>query len=131
MFDSRELLGNCSEGAQASQRYLVEVPFTLLLTPTGAAELPRLLRGVIDLVFREPKGWVIVDYKTDSCAESEVQGLVAHYRGQLFTYADAWQQMVGYPVQKKGLFFGEIRSLLDHLNDFGLSGRGTSSLLQG
>ena len=49
--------------ARASQRVLVEVPL-LMQGPSGDS-LPSVHRGVIDLVFREPNGWVIVDYKTD------------------------------------------------------------------
>ena len=54
----------------ASQQRLVEVPFHTLLAPgdPSKGDIPTLLRGVIDLVFLEEPGWVIVDYKTDRVA---------------------------------------------------------------
>ena len=52
--------------ARASQRVLAEVPLMMMVpaneTDTGLIDVRR---GVIDLAFREPQGWVIVDYKTD------------------------------------------------------------------
>ena len=56
--------------AAASPQRLVEVPFQTLLAPDKPTkgDIPTLLRGVIDLVFLEPHGWVIVDYKTDRAA---------------------------------------------------------------
>ena len=52
---------------QNSTRRLVEVPFQTLMPPdpNTADAVPVILRGVIDLVFREAAGWVVVDYKTD------------------------------------------------------------------
>ncbi len=96
--------------AQASDHRLIEVPFQLLM-PTDSADvnaLPTLLRGVIDLAFHEPKGWVIVDYKTDARPMSHVPSLVEHYRGQVETYADAWRSMTGESVAEKGLYFTHV-----------------------
>ena len=67
--------------------------------------LPTILRGVIDLVFLEDNGWVIVEYKTDAGAKEHLSQLVAHYRGQVCTYADAWQAIVGEDVRERGLLF--------------------------
>lgn len=93
--------------AQASPCRLVEVPFqTLLLTaPEDPDAVPTILRGVIDLVFREDAGWVVVDYKTDARSQNEVSLLVEHYRGQVQTYADVWQEATGESVVEKGLYF--------------------------
>ena len=75
--------------AIASTQRLVEVPFQTLLTPDEPAkgDLPTLLRGVIDMVFLEPQGWVIVDYRTDRAAVGAIPGLTEHYAPQLLTYA--------------------------------------------
>jgi ATP-dependent exoDNAse (exonuclease V) beta subunit len=67
-----------------------------------------LLRGVIDLAFHDPKGWVIVDYKTDARPISYVPTLVDHYRGQVETYADVWHKMTGLSVVEKGLYFTHV-----------------------
>jgi len=89
--------------AQASQQRLVEVPFEMLM-PGIPAEKPTLLRGVIDLVFLEPAGWVIVDYKTDAVPSEGIDELARHYSGQLEIYADSWKRIVG-PVRERGLYF--------------------------
>ena len=93
--------------AQRSKRRLVEVPFQTLLAPDHAqsAGLPTVLRGTIDLIFEEPGGWVIVDYKTDSDATRRRAELVEYYRGQLRTYAEAWQSATGLTVAEFGLYF--------------------------
>ena len=64
---------------------------------------------MIDLAFREGDGWVIVDYKTDAVTPESLQGLVDHYQGQVQTYAQSWQQVVGEPVKEKGLFFTRLQ----------------------
>jgi ATP-dependent helicase/nuclease subunit A len=89
--------------AQASQQRMAEVPFELLM-PTTPPEKPILLRGCIDLVFHEPTGWVIVDYKTDHVSSQGIGQLAQHYRGQLETYAESWNRIVG-PVHERGLYF--------------------------
>jgi len=60
--------------------------------------VPVLIRGQIDAVFRDtatspPAGmseWVIVDWKTTSVADSDVEKLEEHYRPQLRLYARCW-----------------------------------------
>src|SRR5687768_5418034 len=46
----------------ASGSAQAEVPFSIERAGTTP---PTYLEGVIDLAFREPDGWVLVDYKTD------------------------------------------------------------------
>jgi ATP-dependent helicase/nuclease subunit A len=67
-----------------------------------------LIRGVIDLAFREPAGWVIVDYKTDPRAEQQLPSLVDRYRPQVEQYAAAWERMIGEPVIERGLLFTAV-----------------------
>jgi ATP-dependent exoDNAse (exonuclease V) beta subunit len=85
---------------------LVEVPFQRCL-PTESSDrgVPTILRGVIDLVFRETAGWVIVDYKTDAAAATSKDRLVDHYRGQIELYAKEWEQIIDQPVSEKAIFF--------------------------
>lgn len=87
--------------AQASSKCLVEVPFEIVKDVAGK---PTLVRGVIDLVFIEPQGWVIVDYKTDAVSAENANELIEHYRGQVNLYAEVWEQMVA-PVYELGLYF--------------------------
>ena len=104
--------------ARSSDQVLVEVPFQRCLVPTEAVastnsaspiesphSVPTILRGVIDLAFREPDGWVIVDYKSDASAATDRDHLVAHYRPQIVLYADSWTLMTGQPVREKAIFF--------------------------
>jgi ATP-dependent exoDNAse (exonuclease V) beta subunit len=67
--------------------------------------LPTLVRGVIDLVFREPAGWVVVDWKTDAGAAGRQEALVEHYRGQLDLYARVFARITGEAVVERGIFF--------------------------
>jgi ATP-dependent helicase/nuclease subunit A len=93
--------------ATASRQRFVEVPFQTLLASDGPSrtELPTLLRGVIDLVFLEEPGWVIVDYKTDRLLPAAIPDLTEHYAPQLRTYAKVWQALTGREVHEAALFF--------------------------
>ena len=88
--------------AKASDRCMVEVPFSML---HGDAEPPTLLRGKIDLVFHEDDGWVIVDYKTDRPSGPTAEPLVATHEGQVRLYADAWKACSGEEVMEVGILF--------------------------
>jgi ATP-dependent helicase/nuclease subunit A len=75
-------------------------------TPTSGAEPPlHVLEGVIDLAFREPDGWVIVDYKTDVGRDPDFPRRHASYRRQVDLYAEAWSRLSGEPVKERVLFF--------------------------
>ena len=63
---------------------------------------------MIDLVFEEPTGWVIADYKTDAAAKKDLAALVEHYRPQLDLYRRSWEFMTGEKVSETGLFFTRV-----------------------
>ena len=68
---------------------------------------------MIDLVFREKGGWVVVDYKTDVGTDPEFPGRRDSYRRQVELYADAWSRLTGDPVKERVLFFtaqGKVES---------------------
>jgi ATP-dependent helicase/nuclease subunit A len=95
--------------ARRATRCLVEVPFHLCQMPDEATSpTPTLVRGVMDLVFREPAGWVIVDYKTDAQPLGALPSLVDHHRPQLAAYAAAWRAMTAEPVAETGLYFTHL-----------------------
>lgn len=91
--------------AQASDCRFVEVPFSLQVRGEDLPEqvrhlagdgtpLPTVIRGVIDLVFREADGrWTVVDWKTDSVTAASEKLLEAHYRPQVELYADCWRHL--------------------------------------
>jgi ATP-dependent helicase/nuclease subunit A len=88
---------------QAEQR-LSEVPFHYLLDEDND-EVPVLLRGSIDLAFREDDGWVLVDYKTDIVNGGSEATLARRYAPQLRLYARAWEACTGEPVKEMLLYF--------------------------
>ena len=92
--------------AQNAQCCLTEVPLAMPV-PVSKADsgLPTVLRGVIDLVFQEVKGWVIVDYKSERVDASDIPALVIYYKPQIEAYADVWTKIVGQPVSERGLLF--------------------------
>jgi ATP-dependent helicase/nuclease subunit A len=97
--------------AGAAEKRLVEVPVEMLRSPgeQGTAEpVPAVLRGVIDLAFLEPGGWVIADYKTDAVGPGGTDALAERYRPQVELYAEAWRRITGQPVKEAGLYFTSV-----------------------
>jgi ATP-dependent helicase/nuclease subunit A len=84
-----------------SEQTLVEVPFSLRTDKEGGE---KIISGVIDLVFKEPEGWVIADYKTDK-VDDNLEGLVSYYKPQVELYTKFWEKMTGEKVKETGLFF--------------------------
>lgn len=116
-----------------SRRYQKEVPFSFANPPSGsspgrerrgtgevsardavpladAAAAPStgrdtLVEGVIDVLFEEDDGLVIVDFKTDLLTEDELPARAERYRPQLEIYARAVEAILGRPPKEKLLFF--------------------------
>ncbi|WP_337101019.1 UvrD-helicase domain-containing protein [Paenibacillus sp. YIM B09110] len=65
----------------------------------------RLIRGVIDLVFEELDGWVIVDFKTDQFALENERQFVEFYRNQVKGYETEWTETFGFTAKEAGLYF--------------------------
>ncbi len=66
------------------------------------------VRGVIDFLFEEEDGWVIVDFKTDSVTEEKLQSFIDFYRPQVQAYASEWAETFGYKVKEAGLYFVQL-----------------------
>jgi ATP-dependent exoDNAse (exonuclease V) beta subunit len=82
---------------RAEKRFF-EVPFALTV-PSADVSLEdgpseTILKGVIDLVFREAGTWVIVDYKSDDVGDDHTP-LVARYAPQIRQYRRYWKQLTG------------------------------------
>ncbi|MGH7278295.1 MAG: PD-(D/E)XK nuclease family protein, partial [Candidatus Rokuibacteriota bacterium] len=84
--------------AMAAAERHEEVPFAARADADG---LPRVLYGVIDLAFRMPAGWELIDYKTD---QAELEELETRYRGQVSAYAEQWEALVGHRIAFAGLY---------------------------
>jgi ATP-dependent helicase/nuclease subunit A len=89
---------------RSGQRY-TEMPFQM---PGREQAPPAILRGTIDLIFREAGGWVLVDYKTDVVTDRTLTGLIRKYTPQLEIYEAAWETCTGEKVKEKGLYFVRI-----------------------
>jgi ATP-dependent helicase/nuclease subunit A len=89
--------------ALESERRLVEVPFQVLQEQAGA--LPTILRGVIDLAFREDGGWVLVDFKTDRVEGTGLREAVRRYSPQVRLYSEAWGRGSGERIKEAFLSF--------------------------
>lgn len=96
--------------AQSSPRFLVEVPVEITGAGEGKGDPPKILRGVIDLLFRVDGGWAVVDYKTDIVGPGNLDELADRYGPQVRGYADAWERITGEKVVEKGLFFTALNS---------------------
>jgi len=86
---------------RASRRYH-EFTFTVAQREDG---VDRIVNGVIDLVFEEADGWVIVDFKTDGMAVRDEAAFAAFYAPQVAAYAECWSRLTGARVKETGLLF--------------------------
>ena len=84
-----------------------EMPFMVKLdSHVLDASLPKgeksiLVQGIIDCLWKEADGWVLVDYKSDRIAPNEaVQELNRRYAAQLRMYRYAVEQILGEPVKE-------------------------------
>ena len=88
----------------ASETVYTEVSFAISQAVNNASS-NKIIRGVIDLVYRLPEGWKIVDYKTNAVkTDEDVQALCEQTADQVNTYARHWAQFTGETVVAKGLW---------------------------
>ena len=89
----------------AADRAFTEYPFAVSL-----ADAPEtlVLRGTIDLVYRTPTGWHLVDYKTDRLTTSpEALDRFDAYAEQVRQYAAAWNAHADAPIARALLWFAD------------------------
>ncbi|MDR3210500.1 MAG: UvrD-helicase domain-containing protein [Planctomycetota bacterium] len=90
--------------AKKAKQSFRELPFTMV--EDGADGLACWVRGVMDLVFEEEDGWVVVDYKTNVVDKAYLFGVAESYRGQLEAYVAALKLAIpGVVVKEIGIFF--------------------------
>ena len=84
-----------------------EYPFSVILA--GGGYLPdvepgegMLVQGVIDCLFQEEQGWVLVDYKTDRLDTEEA--FRRRYAVQLSLYRQAVEQISGMTLQRMYIY---------------------------
>jgi ATP-dependent helicase/nuclease subunit A len=76
--------------------------------PVWFPEGADLIEGVVDLVFEEDGGLVIVDYKTDHIADDQALAQAAHHAPQLQLYGRGLAQATGMPVRERLVLFTSI-----------------------
>jgi len=81
-----------------SGNYQKEVPFTY--RSNGI-----IFEGVMDVVFREGDGLVVLDFKTDRVNQEDLNSRVEHYRPQVKVYSDAIRTIFSQPPKEVVLFF--------------------------
>lgn len=81
-----------------SSSYQKEVPFAY--KKDGI-----LYEGVMDLVFREKDGLVVLDFKTDLVDKKELNSKIEHYKPQVEVYRGAIKAIFGKPPEEIILFF--------------------------
>lgn len=100
----------------AAVERFVEVPFSIKIEEghelydlyRGDANVPIILTGVIDLIFKEADGWVVVDYKSDRLLRNEdYQQLSVAYLSQLESYSVILSEITGERVKGQELVFLE------------------------
>lgn len=102
-FAHSDLGRRMAEAAEIHREY----PFTVLLS--GGGLLPEveagekiLVQGIIDCLFREKGGWVLVDYKSDRLETAA--GFWDRYRIQLRLYQQAVEQITGLKVKETYIY---------------------------
>lgn len=94
-----------------------ELPFSLLLPAaevyheTALAGENVFLQGVIDCLFQDDQGLVLLEYKTDR-SEVDLDTLVARYRTQVALYERAVTTILKQPVQERYLYFLDRRRVV-------------------
>ena len=90
-------------GLKAKQKHH-EVSF-MVTKKSDQANKDTLIKGVIDYLFEEEDGWVLVDFKTDAFDDEQEQSFIDYYKPQILVYAQEWEQIFGYKVKEAGLYF--------------------------
>lgn len=88
---------------ESADEVYTEVPVGILEEEPG--DVPVLVRGKIDLIYRRGSSWTIVDFKTDVDASTGQLPLeLSHYARQVQRYAAYWQQVADQPVGGVALY---------------------------
>ena len=64
-----------------------------------------VVQGIMDLVFEEPDGLVLVDYKSNMAAQADMGRIGARYETQIDLYRKALRMITGKPIKESYLYF--------------------------
>lgn len=79
------------------------------LYPTATKQNTIFIQGIIDLLFEEADGLVLLDYKTDNCDEITAK---QKYDTQIELYAMAAQEIMQKPIKEKYLYLFHNRTFV-------------------
>src|SRR5690606_20503309 len=90
-----------------------EVPFSCMFpanrvypsSDESLEEEPILIQGVIDCLFEDSRGVVLVDYKTDRVYMKQWERAAERHRFQLELYAEAIESVLNRKVDERHVFF--------------------------
>ncbi len=77
-------------------------PDSILLSDSGHSTL---IQGIIDCMFFEQDGIVIIDYKSDNVIPGNEEVHALKYTVQLDLYAEAVEKLTGISVKEKYIYF--------------------------
>ncbi|MFC1554874.1 UvrD-helicase domain-containing protein [candidate division KSB1 bacterium] len=89
--------------ARKSGQSFSELPFQIPLEDQN--NVVKMIRGSIDLIFKEGNEWILVDYKTDFITKENYDITVNKYLSQIKIYSDAFKKCTGEKVKDNILFF--------------------------
>lgn len=87
-----------------------EYPFTVKIRAKEIVEdadskAQVLVQGIIDACFIEDDKWVVIDYKTDSVDEYDIDFAARNHEHQVRAYADALEKLSGRDVKERWVYF--------------------------
>ncbi len=102
----------------ASEEILKEYEFSILKNaeelyeeiPVSAKGEKIVVQGKLDCAFKEPDGYVLIDYKTDNVTEENY--FISVYKNQLDIYADALSQCTGIPVKETYIYSFKLKKFI-------------------
>lgn len=89
-------------GLQAKQKHH---EYSFIVNKQNEAGKDTLMKGIIDYLFEEEDGWVLVDFKTDAYDDEHEQSFIKYYKPQVMAYVQEWEQTLGMKVKEAGLYF--------------------------
>lgn len=103
---------------RCSDHVLREFKFSILVDANGEksnADDQILLQGVVDCALIEDDGITVVDFKSDTVNESNIEAAVMRYRTQITTYANALARIYQIPVKSAQLYFFALNTFVEVL----------------
>jgi ATP-dependent helicase/nuclease subunit A len=112
------LNSDLGERLRQAERIYQELPFSFTLEANTlyqnieSSEETILVQGVIDILFEENDGLILLDYKTDYVRENTIEELINTYRIQLDLYSQAVEKILQQRVKEKVLYSFTLQKVI-------------------